>query len=194
MIVEPVTSFRVRRLSAPIPGVRAFQARYEEAVPDLPVDRVRELVASGAPWSAMVALTQAAAPHSFFIYFKNDIHPVMANAGDTNDCVAYLMGNHVIAEMMFRHDPRAMLYAPLRTLIWEDPAGRAWFTVDQPSTQFASLGIPEVATVGEDLDRKLASLLEALDVPVPAPLVTAPTSNKQPVQGAASEQRRDAPW
>jgi hypothetical protein len=33
MIVEPVTSFPVRRLSAPIPGVRAFQSGYEEAVP-----------------------------------------------------------------------------------------------------------------------------------------------------------------
>ena len=142
----------------------------------------------------MVDLMQAAAPHSFFIYFKNDVHPVMANAGHSNDCVAYLMGNHVIAETMFRHDPRAMLYAPLRTLIWEDPTGRAWFTVDQPSTQFASLGIPEVAKVGEDLDRKLASLLEALDVPVPAPLVAAQASNTHAVQDPASEHRRDAPW
>jgi hypothetical protein len=180
MIVEPVTSFPVRRLSAPIPGVRAFQSRYEEAVPDLPVDRVRGLVESGAPWSAMVDLMQAAAPHSFFIYFRNDIHPVMVNAGDTNDCVGYLMGNHVIAEMMFRHDPRAMLYAPLRTLIWEEPSGRAWFTVDQPSTLFGSLGIPEVAKVGEDLDRKLVSLLEALDVPVPAPLVAVRDASSGP--------------
>ena len=30
------------------------------------------------------------------------------------------MGNVTIAEQMFRHDPRAMLYAPLRTVIWED--------------------------------------------------------------------------
>ena len=171
LTVEPVTSFRVRRLTVPIPGVRTFQARYERAVPNLPLDRVKELVASGAPWSAMVEMIDAAAPHGFLIYFKNDVHAVMVSAGDTADCVAYLMGNHVIAEKMFRHDPRAMLYAPLRTLIWEDPAGHAWFTVDQPSTQFGSLGIPEVEKVGEELDRKLALLLEALEVPVPAPLV-----------------------
>jgi uncharacterized protein (DUF302 family) len=194
MIVEPATSFQVRRLTAPIPGVRSFQSRYEEAVPDLPLDRVIQLVTSGAPWSAMVDLMEEAAPHSFFIYFRNDVHPVMANAGDANDCVCYLMGNHVIAEMMFRHDPRAMLYAPLRTLIWEDATGRAWFTVDQPSTQFGSLGIPAVAKVGEDLDRKLASLLEALDVPIPAPLAAAPGSNTQAVQDPASEHRRNAPW
>jgi hypothetical protein len=194
LTVEPVTSFPVLRLSTPIPGVRAFQSRYEEAVPDLPLDRVRELVASGAPWSATVDLMQAAAPHSFFMYFRNDTHAVMANAGDTSDCVAYLMGNHVIAEMMFRSDPRAMLYAPLRTLIWEDPTGRAWFTVDQPSTQFGSLRIPEVTKVGEDLDGKLASLLEALDVPVPAQLVAAPAYNTHAVHEPASEHGQGTPW
>jgi hypothetical protein len=56
---------------------------------------------------------------------------------------------------------------PLPTVIWEDSAGGVWFTVDQPNTQFASLGIPEVAEVGVELDRKLAALLEALDVDVP---------------------------
>jgi hypothetical protein len=55
-----------------------------------------------------------------------------------------------------------MLYAPLRTVIWEDAAGDAWFSVDQPSTQFGSLGIPEITQVGVELDRKLAALLEAL--------------------------------
>jgi uncharacterized protein (DUF302 family) len=104
----------------------------------------------------------------------------MANAGHSADCVAYLMGNHVIAERMFRHHPRAMLYAPLRTLIWEDPAGDAWFTADQPSTQFSSLGIPEVAKVGKELDRKLALLLEELEVPVPGPLLAAPHASSGP--------------
>jgi hypothetical protein len=53
---------------------------------------------------------------------------------------------------------------PLPTVIWEDSTGGVWFTVDQPNTQFASLGIPEV---GVELNRKLAALLEALDVDVP---------------------------
>ena len=66
----------------------------------------------------------------------------MQLANDDNDCIAYLMGNVTIAEQMFRHDPRAMLYAPLRTVIWEDAHERAWFTVDQPSTQFGELRNP----------------------------------------------------
>jgi uncharacterized protein (DUF302 family) len=165
-------SFGVRRLSVPVPGVREFQTRYEEAVPDLPLVTVKDMVKRRAPWSEMLELIDASAPYGFLIYFRNDVHPVMDLAGDTQDCVAYLMGNHTIAERMFRHDPRALLYAPLRTLIWEDADGNAWFTADQPSTQFGSLGIPEVAKVGIELDRKLATLLEGLSVPVPDALRT----------------------
>jgi len=57
------------------------------------------------------------------------------------------------------------------TAIWEDSTGGAWFTVDQPSTQFGSLGLPEVSNVGVELDRRLAALLEALDVDVPEALL-----------------------
>jgi hypothetical protein len=80
------------------------------------------------------------------------------------------MGNHTIAERMFRYDPRAMLYAPLHTVIWEDAAGDEWFTVDQPSTQFAIFDIREISTVGVELDRKLASQCDALEIPVPESL------------------------
>src|SRR5262245_38752639 len=89
-------SFPVTRLSAPIPGVREFQARYEAAVPVWPEDAVQELIDREAPWSEMVELVDSVAPHGFVIYFKSDLHPLMANAGDPADSVVYLMGNHVI--------------------------------------------------------------------------------------------------
>ena len=165
------TDFSVRRFTIPVPGVREFQRRYEGAVPDLPKEQVDALVERRAPWSEMVELINVSAPHGFLFYFRNDPHPLMATAGDEADCLWYLMGNHLLAERMFRHDPRAMLYAPLRTVISEDPGGGAWFTVDQPSTQFGSLGIPEVTKVGVELDRKLAALLSDLDVEVPAALL-----------------------
>jgi Domain of unknown function DUF302 len=164
---ETETTYTVKRLTVAVPGVREFQERYEQAVPGLPLEQVTALV---APWSEMLDLIADSAPYGFLIYFRNDVHPVMQLAGDDADCIAYLMGNHTIAERMFRHDPRAMLYAPLHTVIWEDSAGQAWFTADQPSTQFGSFGIPEVATVGVELDRKLAALLEALHVDVPPSL------------------------
>lgn len=171
MMTMNETTFTVRRLTVAVPSVRGFQQSYEAAVPDVPLDQVNALLQRGAPWSEMLALITASAPHEFLIYARTDVHPLMHAAGDEADCITYLMGNHTIAERMFRHDPRAMLYAPLRTVIWEDATGDAWFSVDQPSTQFGSLGIPEVARVGVELDRKLAELLQALDVDVPEALL-----------------------
>jgi uncharacterized protein (DUF302 family) len=163
-----VTVHNDLRITIPVPSVRGFQGRYEAAVPDYPAQQVAELVAHRAPWQEMLSLIDAAAPHGFLIYFRADDSPVMAAAGDDAECVSYLMGNHTIAERMFRRTPEVMLYAPLRTLIWEDPSGDAWFTVDQPSAQFASFSSPDIAAVGHELDAKLAALLEALGIDVPA--------------------------
>jgi Domain of unknown function DUF302 len=163
-------SYVATRLTVEVPGVREFQRRYEDAVPFNPVDRVETLIERGAAWTEMLDLVADSAPHGFLIYWRNDVHPVMQLAGDENDCVAYLMGNVTIAEQMFRYDPRAMLYAPLRTVVWEDGEGRAWFTVDQPSALFGSFQIPGVSAVGVELDRKLAALLEALGAEVPMAL------------------------
>jgi hypothetical protein len=64
----------------------------------------------------------------------------MTLAGDTARCVAYLMGNHVKAEATYRHDPNAMLYVPMRTVITRRDGEQTWFTFDQPSSQLGSLG------------------------------------------------------
>jgi uncharacterized protein (DUF302 family) len=160
-------TYTLPRLTVPVPDALEFERSYEAAVPVVPVHAVQELVERRAPWSEMERLIDAAAPHGFLIYFRNDVGPVMELAGNTSRCTAYLMGNHVIAQRMFRYDARAMMYAPLHTVIWEDHEGGAWFTVDQPSAQFGSFGIAEITEVGIELDHKLAALLEALEVPVP---------------------------
>ena len=132
-----------------------------------------EAVKTSVAWLELASQADRRAPNGFLIYFRNDVHPVMSAADDQADCIAYLMGNHINAERMFRHDPRAMLYAPLHTVIWEDADGDAWFSVDQPSKQFASVGIPAITEVGLELDRKLANLLEVLNVEVPQVLTQA---------------------
>jgi len=80
------------------------------------------------------------------------------------------MGHHAVAEKICRQDPAVMLYTPLRTLIYIDLDDRTRFTVDQPSTVFASFAEPAIAEYGVDLDTQLAELLSALGVeatPVP---------------------------
>ncbi|MDT5084162.1 MAG: hypothetical protein QOJ61_1205, partial [Mycobacterium sp.] len=62
------------------------------------------------------------------------------------------------------HDPKALLYAPLRLLIYSDGDGNAIFTMDQPSPAFGSLGIADVTKVGEGLDRKVVNLLRVIGV------------------------------
>ena len=95
---------------------------------------------------------------------------MMRVAGHRNRCTTYLMGNHIVAERMYRHDPGILLYAPLRTTIYEDHDDRLWFSVDQPSTRFSSFGDPEIAAVGVELDGKLADLFTTLGVTAPAEL------------------------
>ncbi len=68
-----------------------------------------------------------------------------------------------IAELVQRRAP----WAEMEALIEASAPYAAWFSVDQPSTQFGSLGNPQISDVGLELDRKLAALLQALDVDAP---------------------------
>jgi hypothetical protein len=170
-IARPATSYSVTRLTVHVPlAVEDFQERYERAVPPLPREAVAALAARGAPWSEMNDLIASAAPFGFLIYWKNDVHSVMRLAGDTAKGIFYLMGNHTIAERMYRYQPAVMLYAPLHTMIWEARDGATRFTFDRPSDQFSSFDVPEITTVGMELDRKLAALLDHLGLRVPSQL------------------------
>jgi hypothetical protein len=64
------TTYTVRRLTVAVPGVRVFQRAYEDAVPDLLLSEVQELLRRAAPWQEMVDLIHARAPNGFVIYFR----------------------------------------------------------------------------------------------------------------------------
>ena len=171
MTVVPHT---VNRLVVEVAGsFDEFRARFEEAVPQIDPSAIPEFVDRRAPWHEVVAAAAEAAPHGFLIYWTAAATELMALAGDRGSCVSYLMGNHTIAERMYRHDPAVMLYAPLRAAIYADLDGRVRFSIDQPSTVFDSFGTPEITEVGYELDKKLAALLTTLDVPVPNVLAPA---------------------
>jgi uncharacterized protein (DUF302 family) len=161
------TTFQVRRLSVLLPLLydRAIE-RFGELVPAVDLARFGQL----ANWDAVIEQAEINAPHGFMVYWQADVTAIMAGSGSGWKCTEYLMGNHVIAQRMFHHDPAAMLYAPLRVVIHADQAGDTHFVIDQPSTMFASLGNPDIAAVGIELDGLVADLLTALGATVPTEL------------------------
>lgn len=141
-----------------------FIAAFEKAAPPVDLAAVQAIVERGGGWDDVLAAAAINAPNDLMVYAKIDALPLFLLAGHTTKATEYLLGNHTIAETMFRHDPKALLYAPLRLLIYADADGNAVFSMDQPSAAFGSLGIAEVTKVGESLDRKVVNLLRLIGV------------------------------
>ena len=141
-----------------------FRAALEKAAPTFDVAAVQAISARGGTWDDIGDAVAANAPHGLMIFYSIDAGPLMAAAGHDVQAVEYLLGNHVVAERMFRHDPTALLYAPLRILLHGNDHGHAVVTLDQPSTVFASLGDPRITAIGIELDTKVGDLLSVLGV------------------------------
>lgn len=164
---EAIT-YTARRLSVPLDRPYDEAVRdFERLVPTADATRFFQLNA----WEAVIRLMNQEAPHGFLRYASLNISPFMAASGAIWKCVVYLMGNHVIAERMYRHDPSVMLHAPLRVVIHADASGRAFFVIDQPSLLFAGYDDAAITAVGRQLDESLSALLVALDARPPAELM-----------------------
>ncbi|WP_336723675.1 hypothetical protein [Cellulosimicrobium cellulans] len=157
-----VTVRSVRRLSVEIPGeFEDVVRRFEDLVPAVDEDALAA-AARTREWSEVERWTQSVAADGFLRYWRNDVRPLMSVAGDQSAAIAYLMGNHVIVERMFRHEPRVMNYAPLRVELSQRPGEPVLFTVDAPSDIFGSFDNDALATVGVELDAKVGTLLARL--------------------------------
>ncbi|GAA4836672.1 hypothetical protein GCM10023201_26950 [Actinomycetospora corticicola] len=153
-----VTTHEVERQDVVLPG--AFDdvvAAFERLVPPIDVAALE----SAETWDQAVALTNGA-PQGFLVYWRVDVGAGTAGSAFSGRAVAYLVGNHVTAERMARHDPQVMLHAPLRMLIHDDPQGATHLVVDRPSSYFSSYGNAAISEVGGELDDAVERLLEAL--------------------------------
>jgi hypothetical protein len=156
-----------RRLVVALPQpYDAARELYETLVPEEDSARFFQM----ASWQATLELAEINAPHGFMRYYRSDITAAMAGSQSLWKTTHYLMGNHTIAERMFRHEPSVMLHAPLRTVIYADADGDTKFAVDQPSLLFASYGNPQIAAVGRELDALLVGLIKLLGGDVPPQL------------------------
>ena len=143
-----------------------FVTALEKAAPPFVPEPMHRIAAEGGTWAQVRHVVAESAPNDLMVYARIDAIPLFSIAGHRVRAVEYLIGNHVIAETMFRHDPRALLYAPLRMLVYSDADGNAVFTMDQPSAAFGSLGVAEIADVGEALDGKVSRLLHVAGVDI----------------------------
>ena|ERR1700674_3444907 len=157
-----------RPLLVALPGAyEKARARYETLVPE--VDLVR--FSKATSWQAVLDVAQTNAPHGFMRYYRSDIAAAMRGSPSSWKATHYLMGNHTIAERMFRYEPSVMLHAPLRTLLYVDRDGDTKLAVDQPSRLFASYDNPQIGEVGCELDVLLAQLVMLLGGEVPPQLL-----------------------
>ena len=141
-----------------------FIAAFEKAAPPVDPTTLERIVKSGGDWDDVRAAAAENAPNDLMMYAKIDASGFFGVAGHSTEAIEYLVGNHVIAESMFRHDAKALLYAPLRLLVYSDDDGNAVFSMIRPSSAFGSLGIAEVTEVGLSLDRKVVNLLRVIGV------------------------------
>jgi hypothetical protein len=166
-----IVEHTVRRITIQVDApFDEFRSRYETAVPVFQRERFADLVENQASWRDILDATFDNAPHDFILYWSHDFTELMRLAGDRGRCVEYLMGNHTIAQRMYRYNPAILLYAPLRTAISEDADKVTWFSLDQPSSSFGSFNTPQITKVGLELDHKVAALLEHLGTRVPEEL------------------------
>src|SRR6201997_85280 len=153
-----------RRLLIALPEpYDSARQHYETLVPEVDFARFFQM----ASWQATLDLAEINAPHGFMRYARMDVTALMASSPSFWKATQYLMGNHTIAERMFRHEPSVMLHAPLRTLLYADADGDTQLAVDQPGLLFCRYDTPDIAAVGQELDALLVGLIELLGGKVP---------------------------
>src|SRR6201998_4602242 len=72
---------------------------YETLVPEVNSARFFQM----ASWQATLELAEINAPHGFMRYARSDVTAAMASSPSLWQATEYLMGNHTIAERIFRH-------------------------------------------------------------------------------------------
>jgi hypothetical protein len=141
-----------------------FLNAFEEAAPAFNPGSMERIAETGGSWDDVRAVMAVQAPNDLVRFARINGTSLFSIAGHTTRSMEYLTGNHVITETMYGQDPRVLLYAPLRMLIYSDGDGNAVFSMHRPSDEVDSLGIPEVTKVGEDLDRIVVDLLKVCGV------------------------------
>lgn len=163
-------------------GFAEFQTLFENALPRA-MCVFSVLAAYSVQWKEVVSMTADAAPHGFLMYLDAPVDRIMGIAGHHRRACAYLIGNPVDAEQMYRHNPAAILHSPLRVVLWEGENGQAMLTFDHPKEQFSCFDDPRITAVGAEINEKFAGLLRHLQLPVPDSMRMGEQQQRRPEGG-----------
>ena len=105
------------------------------------------------------ALRELEAGPALSIFGFRDHGALLQIAGLKRKAIQYDIGNPLTASKMTRHQLSAGLYAPVRVLLRESPAGVVAFEYDRPRAVFGQFNDSEVNTVALELDEQLEAAL-----------------------------------
>jgi uncharacterized protein (DUF302 family) len=140
--------------------VRAFERELGRLDPAIP----QRLVERKAEWSEVEReIERMAGPHDLMIIARVDLGALTSLSGCEKRCSLYLVGNPVIANRIISIDLRGCFYVPFRVALYDEgkPEGGV-ISYDRPSSFLATLGRPELAEIGEHLDRKIDAVAAAV--------------------------------
>lgn len=155
-------------------------AAFELVVPVLSDVDALARVSEDGDWSTFVRGLQWESPSGLVCVWSSRPGDIMRHAGSRASSKLWLMVNYGIAARLFRHDPGAILYSPIRIEAHttsrvgaeadgDGPTGTI-ISFDIPSMQLRSFGINKVTQAGAELDRALGDLIEAIGLPRPSVL------------------------
>lgn len=135
-----------------------FTERFERSLGRFDSSLVREV--ETAPAEVQKRLEKAAGEEGLMLFSIQDHGKLLNLLGTPKKAKQYVVGNPLTATTMTRHDIRAGLYAPLRLLVYEAGDRSTRVELDLPSSLFGQFNNPEITTVAQALDIKLANLIK----------------------------------
>lgn len=140
-------------------------AAFERELGRLDPAAAASLVQRNAPWREVEQeMEREAGPHGLMILFTANQGPLISlRGGAKQQCSLYIVGNPVIAQRIINVDIRGSLYVPFRVCLYDDgEPGDAFISFDRPSSFLAALKRPELSEIGLLLDRKIDSVVRAI--------------------------------
>jgi uncharacterized protein (DUF302 family) len=156
--------FEVERID--VPSKKSFSemiAALEEHIPSADFATFAQMVSSRLSAQEIARVVDGMVRDlGFLVLAKIEQGPLVSLLGKPKKLSVFLIGNPVLANRMFEHNPAVGLYAPLRVSIYEDAQGTCHFTYDRPSALLEQFGNEEIRAVARILDQRMEILADRL--------------------------------